>query len=71
MFLGEALCLLPFALRRWYKAHQAKHSSAPPPSPEEAAAARHRLRRSFIVFSLPALCDAAATTMLNLGLFYT
>lgn len=67
MFLGEALCLLPFAARRWYKAA----TRATPLSAEEQAAHDHRLRRSFWVFGLPALCDAAASTMLNLGLFYT
>lgn len=66
MFLGEALCLLPFAARRWYKARY-----APPLGAEEAAARAHRLRRAFWVFGGPAMCDAAATTLLNLGLFYT
>lgn len=66
MFAGEALCLVPFALRRWWKAR-----SGPPANDEEAAARAHRLRRSFWVFSLPAMCDAAASTLLNLGLFYT
>ena len=66
MFLGEALCLLPFAARRWYKARYAA-----PLSEEEAAARRHRLRRASWVFGLPALRAAAATTLLNLGLFYT
>ncbi|PRW18296.1 Solute carrier family 35 member F6 [Chlorella sorokiniana] len=66
MFLGEALCLLPFAARRWYKARY-----GPPLDAEEAAARAHRLRRAFWVFGLPAMCDAGATTLLNLGLFYT
>lgn len=66
MFLGEALCLLPFAARRWYKARYAAPLGA-----EEAAARSHRLRRAFWVFGLPAMCDAGATTLLNLGLFYT
>lgn len=66
MFLGESLCLLPFALRRWWKRRW-----APPLSEEEESARGHRLRASFWVFGLPALCDAAASTMLNLGLFYT
>lgn len=66
MFLGESLCLVPFALRRWYKRRWAAPETA-----EEQAARDHRLRRSFWVFGLPALCDAAASTMLNLGLFYT
>lgn len=67
MFLGEALCLVPFALRRWYKSA----TRAVPLSAEEHADRSHRLRRSFWVFGLPAACDAAATTLLNLGLFYT
>ncbi|KAL4457997.1 hypothetical protein ABPG75_012862 [Micractinium tetrahymenae] len=67
MFLGEALCLVPFALRRWWKA--AKRAGQQ--SEEEAAARSQQLRRSFWVFSLPAMCDAAASTLLNLGLFYT
>lgn len=67
MFLGESLCLVPFALRRWYKAA----TRATPLSAEEATARDHRLRRSFWVFGLPALCDSAASTLLNLGLFYT
>lgn len=67
MFLGEALCLVPFALRRWWKATK----RAGQQSEEEAAARSRQLRRSFWVFSLPAMCDAAASTLLNLGLFYT
>ncbi|KAL4853473.1 Solute carrier family 35 member F6 [Chlorella vulgaris] len=67
MFAGEALCLLPFGLRRWYK-HATR---AAPLSAEEAATRDHRLRRSFFVFFLPAVCDAGATTLLNLGLCFT
>lgn len=67
MFLGESLCLVPFALRRWWRA--AKRAGQQ--SEEEAGARSRQLRRSFWVFSLPAMCDAAASTLLNLGLFYT
>ncbi|KAI3435485.1 hypothetical protein D9Q98_001551 [Chlorella vulgaris] len=67
MFAGEALCLLPFGLRSWYK-HATR---AAPLSAEEAATRDHRLRRSFFVFFLPAVCDAGATTLLNLGLCFT
>lgn len=67
MFLGETLCLVPFMLRRWYKAWKGSGQVGA----EEAATRRHQLRRSFWVFSLPAMCDAAASTLLNLGLFYT
>lgn len=67
MFLGETLCLVPFVLRRWWTA--AKRAERQ--SEEEAAVRSRQLRRSFWVFSLPAMCDAAASTLLNLGLFYT
>jgi drug/metabolite transporter (DMT)-like permease len=67
MFAGEALCLLPFGLRSWYK-HATR---AAPLSAEEVATRDHRLRRSFFVFFLPAVCDAGATTLLNLGLCFT
>ena len=67
MFAGEALCLVPFLLRRWYKAVR----RSTPLSEDEAAARSLRLRRSFWVFGVPALCDAGASTLLNLGLFYT
>jgi hypothetical protein len=67
MFSGEALCLLPFALRRWYKAA----TRAVPLTADEAAERTQRLRGSFAAFSLPALCDAGASTLLNLGCAYT
>ena len=67
MFLGESLCLLPFLLRRWYKAA----TRAAALSAGEAAAASARLRGAFWMFALPALCDAGGRTLLNLGLFYT
>ena len=28
-------------------------------------------RRTFFTFALPAMCDAGATTLLNIGLYYT
>ena len=58
---------MPFLLRRWYKAVR----RATPLSEDEAAARSLRLRSSFWVFCVPALCDAGASTLLNLGLFYT
>ena len=104
MFLGEALCLLPFLLglfhRRWIN-HQKKRndsryrSSHEPPFSEssspllprnrdwrqetqEGSDAQHtskgevsKIGKVALAFSLPALCDAMATTLLNLGLFYT
>ena len=68
MFAGEALCLIPFLARRWYKAATGAGAER---SEEDKAAAGQRLRRTFWVFALPALCDAGATTLLNLGLYYT
>eukprot|EP00887_Chlorella_sp_A99_P001474 scaffold8.g1474.t1 len=66
MFAGEMLCLLPFAARRWWNAE------ARAARPEEEKERRsHNQRRAFWLFSIPALCDACGTTLLNLGLFYT
>ena len=40
------------------------------PLEQETQAARHSLR-AILSFSLPACCDACATTLLNLGLYFT
>lgn len=40
------------------------------PHEQETRAARHSLR-AILSFSLPACCDACATTLLNLGLYFT
>lgn len=63
MFAGETLCLLPYFLWRWRL--NAVRTDA------EKGASRSRHLRAARAFALPALCDAGATTMLNLGLFYT
>lgn len=66
MFSGELLCLLPFFVRRWWRA---AHRAARTQEDKDAAAARQR--RATWFFALPALCDACGTTLLNLGLYYT
>jgi hypothetical protein len=63
MFAGEALCLLPWALRRWYK----RTTRANVLSADEAAMRSMRLRRTLLAFLLPACCDAVATCLLSLG----
>ena len=72
MFLGETLCFIPYFFLRWRKQqrHKAEHGAAYVSS---GASGNKRKRRLCIIaaFALPALCDAAATTLLNVGLYYT
>eukprot|EP00884_Botryococcus_braunii_P021063 jgi/Botrbrau1/7640/Bobra.0159s0086.1 len=68
MFLGEFLCLIPFLLSFWSNRRSGK--------PSELAGSFHaetpvHMMKTFLSFSLPAICDAGATTLLNIGLFYT
>eukprot|EP00891_Asterochloris_glomerata_P001144 jgi/Astpho2/1144/Aster-07690 len=79
MFLGEFMCLVPYFILRWRKQLRKKRERAAMP------AAVHRLGgqdfakrkpythtwKTACAFALPAVCDAAATTLLNLGLYYT
>jgi hypothetical protein len=62
MFAGEALCLIPFVLGRWFK-----HLGGEPVTAQQ----REHYANTVWAFILPALCDSGATTLLNLGLFYT
>jgi hypothetical protein len=69
MFLGEALCLGPyFYLRR--RRRLARAASGRPPAVVEPSQPGHTLKRA-LAFALPALCDAVATTLLNVGLYFT
>lgn len=68
MFLGEFLCLIPFFLHTWRKTSAAKLDA--PARGFHTESIGHKLK-TLITFGLPALCDAGATTMLNIGLFYT
>ncbi len=68
MFLGEFLCLIPFFLYTWTSRSPIKASLPARGFPAETTA--HKLK-TLVIFGLPALCDAGATTMLNIGLFYT
>lgn len=66
MFLGEFLCLIPhFAHKLAVKRHKMQMGI------ESTHRPRAHTWRTLITFSLPAICDAGATTLLNLGLFYT
>ncbi|GLI67497.1 hypothetical protein VaNZ11_011682 [Volvox africanus] len=68
MFFGEMLCLLPFFFMEW------RYASAKSRVRRRAELERlgpaFRLRR-VLIFAIPAACDAVATTLLNVGLFYT
>ena len=70
MFGGECLCLVIYLLGRLYR-----RVAGPPPAeaatPAAAATTSKRLGRTVWAFALPALCDSGATTLLNLGLYYT
>lgn len=67
MFAGEALCLIPYFIGQWMRGKRSSSISLEGDSGSKAAL----LRKTAVAFSLPALCDAAATTLLNLGLYYT
>lgn len=72
MFLGETLCFIPYFFLRWRKKqrHKAEHGAAYVSSGASSSRRKRRLR-IIAAFALPALCDAAATTLLNVGLYYT
>ena len=68
MFAGETLCLIPYFIGQWMKGDTSRTYSVDGVSSGSKVAL---LRKTAFAFSLPALCDAAATTLLNLGLYYT
>ena len=65
---GEFLCLIPFAATVWSDQRAAAKSGRPRGFHGESA--NHKLR-TLLSFLVPTLCDAFATTLLNIGLFYT
>jgi hypothetical protein len=68
MFLGEFLCLIPFLFSFWSNRKSGKPSELA--GSFHAESPRHMFK-TFFSFSIPAICDAGATTLLNIGLFYT
>ncbi|KAG2431070.1 hypothetical protein HXX76_009603 [Chlamydomonas incerta] len=68
MFFGELLCLAPHFLAEWRLA--ASRSRVKRRQELARRGAAFRLRR-VLAFAAPACCDAVATTLLNVGLFYT
>jgi len=82
MFAGEALCLIPFFIGQWIKSDTATLNT--PRNQQQFPTADGNgisdtygkttaamFRGTALAFTLPALCDAGATTLLNLGLYYT
>jgi len=67
MFFGELLCLVPFFISYWLST-AGSGAAGKRGFPSETRA--HKLR-TLLTFAMPAFCDAGATTMLNIGLFYT
>ena len=69
MFLGESLCLVPYFILRWRKA--ARRRAGLEPESKRPKQPRSFFLRRALMFAIPALCDSVASTLLNLGLFYT
>lgn len=69
MFFGESLCLIPYFYMRWRRRKAKRLNPAyVPMHPEEK---RSRRIGRILAFAIPTLCDATATTLMNVGLFYT
>lgn len=70
MFLGEMLCLIPYAIsfcaQRWTE-HPTNAAGGGISARRRSA---HSLR-AVLAFSIPAACDACGSTLLNVGLFFT
>ena len=64
MFSGEALCLALHALLSAKATRAAAAAGRPPPR-------KKATRATIAAFAAPALLDAAGTTLINVGLFYT
>lgn len=79
MFLGEVMCLVPYFILRWRKQLRKKRERAAMPAAVHRLGGQDTAKRkpythtwkTACAFALPAVCDAAATTLLNLGLYYT
>lgn len=69
MFFGELLCLIPYLYLRSRKRAARKARGIVSTSTAEEKSARYWGR--FFAFAIPATCDAIATTLLNVGLYYT
>jgi hypothetical protein len=69
MFFGEFLCLVPFFIQYWRKS-AGSGAAGKQSSGFHTETAAHKLK-TLLTFGMPAICDAGATTMLNIGLFYT
>eukprot|EP00798_Chlamydomonas_sp_ICE-L_P026425 gene26425-17525_t len=65
MFFGEFMCLM------LYFALGGQRASAAPPSRKRRKKQEGLHFRKVVAFALPAMCDAVATTLLNIGLYYT
>lgn len=70
MFAGEFLCLLLYVAMQWCKRKAPQPDLLHGQLSLEPETQRHSLK-CLLSFALPTVCDAAATTLLNLGLFFT
>jgi hypothetical protein len=69
MFFGESLCLIPYFYMRWRRQRAKRRDPAYTPLPIEEKRSRRFAR--IMAFAVPTMCDATATTAMNLGLYYT
>lgn len=67
MFLGESLCLLPY----FFYESMRPLTNVDGDSSTAEISKWNMFRKTALSFVFPALCDAGATTLLNLGLYYT
>ena len=67
MFLGEFMCLIPY-FSTYLRSKPRKPEGQAPRFRHESWS--HKLK-AMLAFALPALCDSAATTLLNIGLLLT
>jgi hypothetical protein len=69
MFLGEALCLIPYFIMRWQRRRAKRRLPGYVPMGEQEKRSRRVAR--ILAFAVPTLCDATGTSLMNIGLFYT
>lgn len=70
MFAGEMLCLIPYFFLR-HQRRKALAAAGQPLSALPPEEQRSRNLKRFLAFAIPAMCDACATTLMNVGLYFT
>lgn len=74
MFLGESLCFIPYLIKQLFTSPPSSNSrtrNIDAANSATRAPSAPVFRRTITAFAIPAACDMLATTLLNLGLYYT